>query len=444
MKKLLPLIILLLVCRIASAQIITTVAGGGTVIGGDGGMATDCSLQTPVGVVVDGAGNFYICERDAHRVRKVTVDGAITTFAGTGVAGFSGDGGPATSAMLNSPYCIALDAAGVVYIGDVSTVRKVNTAGIISTVAGNGVVGFGGDSGPATLAQLNGPSGLTIDHSGNIIIADKKNHRLRRVGADGIITTIAGTGSVSYNGENIPATAANLYEPSGVTIDATGNLFVLEYINPRVRKIATSGIITTIAGNGTTGYSGDGGLATLAAFDRPIGIVCDKYGDVYIGATFNNRIRKVSTSGLITSVAGNGLPGSAGDGGAATAAQLYAPTGVAIDPAGNLFVCSFYADKVRKISNMVGVGDGVLRNGSLGEMEIYPNPSSGRFSVSVAAPQTAIIDITVSDLLGRRVLSKTAETNTEVPLDLHVPNGVYVVTVVASGAQLTEKMYLIK
>ena len=443
MKQLLTLFLLLSFGYVGPAQIITTIAGGGTVVGGDGGMATDCSLETPTGVAVDGAGNFYICERDAHRVRKVNAAGVITTFAGTGVAGYSGDSGPASSAKLTSPYCIAVDASGVVYIGDASTVRVVNTAGIISTIAGSGVVGFGGDGGPATLAQLNGPSGLAVDHSGNIYVADKKNHRLRKVGTDGNITTIAGTGSVSFNGEGIPATTANLYEPSGVTIDAAGNLFVLEYINPRVRKITTSGIITTIAGNGTTGYSGDGGTAASATFDRPIGIVSDKNGDVYIGATFNNRIRKVHTNGVITSVVGNGFPGSAGDGGPATAAQLHAPTGVAIDAAGNLFVCSFYGNKVRKITNIVGAVNYNTCQ-SVAGIETFPNPSAGSFSVRVSSTESSSMSIVVTDLLGRQVLTKSASTNTDVPIDMNVANGWYVVAAIVNSRVLSEKIYLVR
>jgi trimeric autotransporter adhesin len=428
---------------LAQAQIITTVAGGGTGGLGDGAHATAAELNAPTGVAVDVAGNFYICERDAHRVRKVTPDGTITTIAGTGTAGYSGDGGPATIAELRFPYCITIDLSGNIYIGDQSTVRKINATGVITTVAGTGNMGYSGDGGQATLAELKGPSGLAIDGTGNLYVADKNNNRIRKVSTAGIITTIAGTGATVYNGENIPATDANLYAPSAVALDGAGNAFILEYISPRVRRIDHAGFITTIAGTGTAGYSGDGGAAISAQFDRPIGLTIDNYGNLYVGATYNDRVRKISTSGIISSIAGNGLSGSDGDGGAATAARLSTPTGLALDASGNIMVCSFSGRRIRKISGVVSIPSSPTAPTN-SSMQLYPNPNTGNFTVNLSTTGQNTARIVITDITGRVVKNMPFQTNEPIPITLDAPGGIYVITAFTDDGVISQKITLLK
>jgi sugar lactone lactonase YvrE len=332
--------------------IISTVAGNGTPgDSGDGGPATSAELHYPNAVVVDGAGNFYIADAGNNRIRKVNPSGVITTIAGNGTAGYSGDGGLATSAELDSPSGVAVDGAGNVYIVDAynQRIRKVNASGIITTVAGNGTAGYGGDGGPATSAELDYPSRLSADRAGNLYVADTLNERIREVNTSGIITTVAGNGAYGYSGDGGPATSAELDYPTDVAVDGAGNLYIADADNSRIREVNASGIITTIAGNGTAGYSGDGGLATSAELDSPSGVAVDGAGNVYIVDAHNEHIRKVNASGIITTVAGNGAAGYSGDGGPATSAELWGPVGVAVDGAGNLYIADFGNTRIRKV-----------------------------------------------------------------------------------------------
>jgi sugar lactone lactonase YvrE len=312
---------------------ITTAAGNGIPgFTGDGGAATSAELRLPVGAAVDSLGNLYIADTQNNRVRMVTAAGTITTIAGNGSAVFSGDGGPAVSAGLNYPANVAVDNAGNLYIADEysNRIRKVSASGIITTVAGNGTLGSGGDSGPATSAQLYYPTGLAFDGSGNLYIADNGNQRIRKVDATGIITTVAGTGTASFSGDGGPATAATLNDPTGVAVDTAGNLYIADYGNQRIRKINTLGTITTVAGNGISSYLGDGGPATAAELNYPTGVALDAAGNLYIADFVNNRIRKVDTTGTITTFAGNGTPGYLGDGGTAASSELYQPTSIVV------------------------------------------------------------------------------------------------------------------
>jgi sugar lactone lactonase YvrE len=331
---------------------ISTVAGGGNSLG-DGGPATSAGLgYLPRGVAVDAAGNVYIADTGNNRVRKVGTDGTITTIAGTGVSGFSGDGGPATSAQLWDPRGVAVDAAGNVYIADYSNwrVRKVSTGGTITTIAGTGYAGDIGDGIPATSTRLIYPSGVAVDAAGNVYIADTNTHRVRKIGTDGTISTIAGTTVGGFSGDGCPATSAQLAYPSGVAVDAAGNIYIADHLNQRVRKIGTGGTITTIAGTGVNGFSGDGGPATSAELYDPRGVAVDAAGNVYIADSGNSRGRKIGTDGTITTIAGDGgQQGFGGDGGPATSAQLNGPQGVAVDPAGNLYIADTFNSRIRKV-----------------------------------------------------------------------------------------------
>ncbi|MDM8556471.1 hypothetical protein QUF75_17235 [Desulfococcaceae bacterium HSG7] len=334
------------------AGIITTVAGNGASgYSGDGGTATAAQLNMPYGVYADAFGNLFIADRDNHRIRKVDTSGNISTVAGNGAAGYSGDGGAATAAQLNMPSGVYADASGNLFIAERLNhrIRKVDTSGNISTVAGNGTWGDSGDGGAATAAQLNRPVGVYADVSGNLFIADMSNNRIRKVDTSGDISTVAGSGTAGYSGDGGAATAAQLNYPSGVYADAFGNLFIADANNYRIRKVDTSGDISTVAGNGTAGYLGDGGAATTKALNVPRGVYADASGNLFIADTFNNRIRKVDTSGNISTVAGNGSKGYSGDGSAATSAQLYYPYGVYADASGNLFIADSNNNCIRKM-----------------------------------------------------------------------------------------------
>jgi len=281
--------------------------------------------------------------------------GDIATYAGTGVGGYSGDGGPATAAQVNWPEGVAVDEVGNLFIGDQANdrVRRVDAAtGVITTYAGNGLYGDSGDGGPATAARLNGPGGLAVDGEGNLFIADQYNHKVRRVdAATGVITTYAGTGSSGYSGDGGPATAAQLYQPSDVAVDTAGNLFIADQHNDRVRRVdAITGVITTYAGTGDAGYLGDGGPATAARFDYPVSVAVDGAGNLFIADWNNSVVRRVdAATGVITTYAGTGSSGYSGDGGPATAAQVNWPIAVAVSGAGDLFIADTYNDRVRRV-----------------------------------------------------------------------------------------------
>ena len=290
----------------AAQQAITTIAGNGTKgFSGDGGPATSAELAAPEGMAMDAAGNLYFVDVQNFRVRKISSSGTISTVAGTGTRGSSGDGGPATSAAM-VPFSVAVDSAGNLYITDIARIRKVTPSGTISTVAGTGRGGFSGDGGPATSAQIFAPEGVAVDTAGNIYIADTDNHRIRKVTPAGTITTVAGNGTKGFSGDGGPATGASLNDPTRVTVDAQGNLYIADEQNNRVRKVTAAGVISTLAGTGIGGYSGDGGPATSAMLFTPYDVAVDAAGNVYIADSQNNRIREVTPDGKINTVAGNG------------------------------------------------------------------------------------------------------------------------------------------
>jgi sugar lactone lactonase YvrE len=325
---------------------INTIAGNGFGgLSGDSGPATSASINSPQGVAVDGAGNVFIADTNNNRVRKVTPAGVITTVAGGGAGGL-GDDGPATSASLNSPTDVAVDSLGNLLIADSGNnrIRKVTTDGVIRTVAGSSIFGgFSGDGGLAVLAQLYSPSGVSVDPKGNFYIADGGNARVRRVSALGVISTVAGGGT---GGDGGPATSARLFGPTRVSVDQNGNLFIADR---NVRKVDPKGTISTFAGNSTADYAGDGGLATLAAFNGITGIAADAAGNVFIADSMNNRVRMVDPSGVVITVAGTGTYGFSGDGGPAISAALARPRGVAVDGSGNLFITDTDNNRVRRV-----------------------------------------------------------------------------------------------
>ena len=349
--------------RVDASGIITTVAGSDTFAEndtgyiGDGGPAVQALLMRPSGVALDNAGNLYIADTWDHRIRRVDASGIITTIAGTGGGGFGGDNGPAVKALLRSPSGIALDNAGNLYIAGLysNRIRRVDASGIITTIAGSDY-GFSGDGGPAIQALLKYPDDVAVDGAGNLYIADSHNHRIRRVDASGIITTIAGTGVGGFSGNNGPAVDAQLDLPTSVALDGAGNLYIADSYNSCIRRVdAATGIITTVVGTGAVGSDGDNGPAVDAQLDLPTGMAVDGAGNLYIADTFNDRIRQVDARGIITTVAGTGKAGLGGNGGPALQVPLFNPASVAVDGAGNLYIADSNNHCVRRVDAATGI-----------------------------------------------------------------------------------------
>ena len=352
---------------------IVTVAGNGAPgYQGDGGAATNAELFVPTGVAFDGGRNMFIADYRNNVIRRVdSATGLITTIAGNGTAGYSGDGGPAINAQLNGPTHVVFDRTTNLYITDANNnrIRKVDVGtGVITTVAGTGTAGFAGDGGPATNAELNFPDGVALDAAQNVFIGDAGNNRIRKLEvATGIITTVAGDGVAGYAGDGGLATNAELNFPSRPALDSQGNIYIADYQNNRVRRVdASTNIIMTIAGTGIAGFSGDGGAAASAQLSGPISVALDASGNLYIGDINNERIRVVNTTmdpasllgitlqpGEIETAAGNGLAGYSGDGSLATSAQVNFPTGLLIDIQGNLYLADANNNVVRRVTGQL-------------------------------------------------------------------------------------------
>jgi len=422
-----------IVARISRDGMLAVVAGSGIRSGGfsgDGGMATAARLNLPQRVALDAAGNLYIADTSNHRIRKVSLDGIISTVAGTGEAGFSGDKGPATAAQLNMPYGLTVSTSGLLYIADTfnNRVRRVDSTGAIDTVAGGGDAL--GDGGPAAGASLYQPYDVAADSSGNLYIADLGNSRVRKVNSQGVISTLAsgigharglavdaigtvyvangygynqilkiesggnmsvaaGTGGSGFSGDGGPATAAWFNAPPGVAVDAAGNLYVADHGNRRVRKISTLGSITTLAGSGQPDLAGDGGPAGGATLSQPAGIVFDGAGNLYVADAGNHRIRKISPQGVITTVAGGGS--ALGDGGPATGAMLASPQGLALDRIGNLYVADTGNHRVRKI-DLRGAISTVAGNGKDNWDSVFKGDDGPATGASTVVPTGVALD----------------------------------------------------
>ncbi len=359
----------------AQTRIITTVAGSGKLEPTtDSGPATQISM-TPYGIAVDANANLWIADDGFQRIRRVDPSGALTTVAGTGVSGFSGDGGSARQARMAHPWSIAVDASGNVMFSDTDNdrVRRISPAGIITTIAGTTDPSHGGDGGPASLANLRGPFHMSFDVDGNFLFTESLDQRVRKIDrTTGIISTFAGTelippiGDTSL-GDNGPATQAEFFDPHGIAVDRAGNVFIGDSSDDRIRKIGRNGIITTIAGTGATGYGGDGGAATKAQLNFPEGLAVDAAGNVFVADTYNHRIRRIdAVTGVITTVAGGGLRGFKGDGGPATSASLNYPEAVALDDNGNLYIADTYNDRIRFVNMSTGVITTVAGDGEQG------------------------------------------------------------------------------
>jgi trimeric autotransporter adhesin len=409
---------------------------------GDGGLAISATLSITTGVTVDVSGNLYIADYNNYRIRMVTKStGIITTVAGTGISGYSGDGGLATSATLHSASGVTVDASGNLYIADVLNhlIRMVTkSTGIITTVAGSysGIGDYRGDGGLATSAGLDSPQSVAVDASGNLYIADTHNNRIRMVyKSSGRIATVAGAGLRAYGGDGGLATSATLKEPYGITVDVSGNLYIADTGNNCIRMVSKSSrMITTVAGNGLTGYLGDGGLATSARLNSPQSVAVDASGNLYIADTHNNRIRMVTKStGIITTVVGTGTYAYSGDGRLAISSTLYLPTDITLDASGNLFVADSFNNRIRMISLTATPSASPSLSSTVSllpslkpslSLSLLNSPSSSSSSASVCISSTSMITTVAGSgpVMGDGGLATSAT--------LSDPNGV---TVDASG-----------
>ena len=422
-------------------------------------------------IAIDASGNLYLA---GLTINKIDTKGIVTRIAGNGTYGYSGDGGPATEAALGVPRGLAVDDLGNVYIADSGNnrIRKIDTRGIITTVAGVSYAegnyytqGYSGDGGPAVEARLRYPQDVAVDAQGNLYIADTVNDVIRKVDPNGIITTVAGkyrgTWGCGLGGDGGPAVEARLAIPSGVAIDADGNLYIADNANHRIRKVDKSGIITTIAGSGPTcipsggngGYGGDGGLATEARLNMPYDIDVDAYGNVYIADAWNSRIRKVDTSGVITTVAGNGAVGYGGDGGPAVESQLYHPYGVAVETSGAIYIAdTLWNHRVRKMSSVSRTssyaitgdvffaeqnGKGHILNG-IGKHEATIDLNTRHALYTFGYDQSNNL-ISISDRFGNQTTINRDENG--VPVSIASPDGVTTTLTIGPDNHLTQITY---
>jgi sugar lactone lactonase YvrE len=382
--------------QVSSAGIIATFAGGGN--GGDGGPATQSTLAS-ARVTADSSDNIYIADSLANRVRRVDgASGVISEIAGTGVSGFGGDGGTASAAEMNYPQKAAFDSSGNVFIPDTINTRIRRVDGgtqEIATVAGGTPLtpGCVGDGGPATSACLWSPQSVALDLAGDLFIADSLGNRIRKVdAATQVISTVAGDGTAGYSGDAGPAVSAELRAPDDITLDSAGNLFIADFSNHRIRRVdAATKFITTVAGNGTASYCGDGGPATKACLNYPSGVAVDQEGNLYIADNTNNRVRRVdAVSQIITTIAGDGTPGFSGDGGPSTSAELDYPISISVDGHGNLFVADA-GNRVREfsIAGIAGIAPASLNFinqnvGTTSAAQVVSLSNSGSESLAIA------------------------------------------------------------
>lgn len=426
-------------------QIITTIAGhGGTsCAGGEGGQATAACLSYCNDVIFDLTGNFYIAEGcTSSSVKKVNTSGIISFYAGNCTYADSGDGGPATAAEIKRANAIAMDSTGNLYIVDygAQVIRKVNTSGIILTIAGNTITGFSGDGGPATAAEFNTLSGLCVDKTGNIYAADAMNNRIRKIDKFGTISTFAGTGAGIDSGDGGPASAARLNIPQNISVDNNGNLFISTIF--RIRKVNSSGIISTVAGNDSLGYKGDGGPATAARLNTPLGVAFDNSGNMFFADSYNNVVRMVNTSGIISTIAGTGTAGFSGDGSAATAAELNTPTRIAVDIYGNLYVAEFYNNDVRKIT---GLPNSISEIQTENFISIYPNPAKNLLTINLSSIKGKTV-ITIYNIIGQQVLSEPGTNKPVININTELlPEGLYFIHIqTEDGTIINSKVEIVK
>jgi trimeric autotransporter adhesin len=427
----------------AQVREITTIAGSSFIggFGGDGGLGDSCLFDGPNDVSADLFGNVYIEDYFNFRIRRVNSLGYVSTFAGTGFASYSGDGGMAPAAAMK-PNGVTTDRRGNVYISDnsVNAVRKVDAvSGIITLYAGWPYhQGNAGDSGlAANVATMWGPRGMCTDSKGNLYIADVNNHVIRKVDSMGYIYKFAGNyGCPFYAGDNGYAVNACLDSPMAVAADKWDNIYIADYKNNVIRKVDTNGVITTVAGNNFySGYGGDGGPATAGKLNGPRGVAVDKYGFLYISDAYNNRIRMVDTFGNLSTIAGNGTPGFGGDGGGAAGGSLFFPQGISVDTFGSIYVADADNERVRKIYwSTTGVAQTQATS-----VNVFPNPATGTIRVTgLTEGETAVMQ----NLLGQTV-SETLKHDGNLDLG-NQPSGIYLLRVTSNSGKVATTIRVTK
>ncbi len=431
-----------------SAQVILTVAGKGYEgYTGDTELAVGCTVHWPEAVAVDDSNDVYIADANNNVIRKINNrNGIIKTIvgtgfeAGTGLGGYSGDGGQATAAKLYYPSGIAVDHSGVIYIADQrnNVIRKVDATGIITTKAGTSFAGYSGDGGQATNAMLSHPTRISLDAVGNIYVADSGNNKIRKIDAAGIIYTLAGSGGKGFSGDGGAAPMAKLFNPMDMAVDAAGNVFIADYVNNRIRKVDPSGIISTYGGIGIAGYSGDSAAATNANIYEPSGIAVDAAGNVYFSDMANFRVRKIDASGIITTVVGNGVHGYNGDNILAKNAQIWFPEGLALDAWGRLYLADKGNNRIRLITKTLGLNN--VGNEVAG-ITVYPNPNNGNFTVNIHSALDEEVQLVMLNVTGIRVGEIHAATNRQISFTTdNLPPGMYFLSARTEHASLKEKV----
>jgi len=427
----------------ADAQVkrIKTIAGTGNGnYSGDGNVASAADLNGPYFVSLDAAGNVYILDRMNFRIRKIFASsGIIVTIAGNGGLGSTGDGSLGTAAEVR-PYGMAVDLSNNVYIADAAyhKIRKVNASGIISTYAGTGIIGSTGDGGPALAARFSAPYGMATDASGNLYIADGLANVIRKINAAGVISRFAGNDTAGFAGDGGAAVTAKIDSPYALATDRKGNVYFSDMMNNRVRKVDVAGIITTVAGTGTYGYSGDNGPAVGAELKRPAGLAVDTIGNLYIADADNDVIRMVDTFGVITTVVGNGTPGFGGDLGPVNGCNLHTPFGVAVDKYGEIYIADANNQRVRKTYTPLAVEN--VSNANV--VEIFPNPVTDNFSVGGIA-KTDVISL--YDVTGKAVIVSQHTSGSEVVVSVSgLASGIYLMHVTGADGLAKGVVRLVK
>lgn len=432
----------------SNAQIINTIAGNGNAaFSGDNAAAINAELNGPIGVAIDHDGNIYIGDSDNNRIRKVSAaNGFITTIAGTGNPGYSGDGGLATDAEINSPASVVVDDSGNVFFSEYnnSIIRKISaTNGIIETVVGIGVYGFDGDGGPANWAQLNSAAGFCFDKNGNMYIADMYNMRIRMVNkASGIITTIAGNGAQGGLGDGDLATNAQLSTPQYVAVDDSGNVYISDTGNNKIRKVsASTGKISTFAGTGGWGYSGDGGVASAAMIGIPKGVIFDHSGNLVI-TDGGARIRKINLStNIISTYAGTISTGFSGDGGLATLAQFDNLNALCVDSLDNLIIADWLNHRIRKITPSP---ISLKENANEKKLSVYPNPAFSNLTINGVRGKAGLI---IYDLIGKEImqLNVISDNTMETSIDVSsLETGIYTLLIADENGRSSRRILIEK
>jgi len=409
---------------------VSTFAGSRTTGSADG-QGTAANFTNPYGVCVDASGNVYVADAGNNKIRKISPGGLVSTLAGAGQLSPGSADGQGTVARFNNPRGICVDASGNVYVADADNhkIRKISPSGLVSTLSGSGTQGS--DDGQGTAASFNGPTGVCVDASGNLYVADQMNNKIRKISPSGLVSTFAGSGSQgSADGQG---TAASFYYPHGVCVDASGNVYVADYNNNKIRKISPSGLVSTLAGGVAYGSADGQGMA--ASFRGPNGVCLDASGNVYVADTYNQKIRKISPSGLVSTLAGSGTQGS--DDGQGTSASFNGPFGVCVDASGNVYIADYTNLIIRKIT--IGSANGIETT-TISSLNIYPNPAQNILHLQLNESIQGTVSIT--DLQGQTILSQAINDNNAQINTSNVANGVYVLKVVSEKASYTKQVVI--